>query len=81
MAVIEDTEHPYPRPLSGAKVERLPSALVPARTALNGRYVTLEPLMQRGMRVICSRRRMEARPRFTSGTICRGAPGNPKRSS
>ena len=42
MAVIE--EHPYPRPLSGAKVEHLPSALVPARTALIGRYVTLEPL-------------------------------------
>src|SRR6516165_10610272 len=44
MTVIEDTEHPYPRPLSGAKVEHLPSALVPARTALIGRYVTLEPL-------------------------------------
>ena len=44
MAVAEDTEHPYPRPLSGAKVERLPSALVPSRTALVGRYVTLEPL-------------------------------------
>jgi len=36
MTVIEDTEHPYPRPLSGAKVEHLPSALVPARTALIG---------------------------------------------
>src|SRR6516165_9667489 len=44
MTVIEDTERPYPRPLSGAKVEHLPSALVPARTALIGRYVTLEPL-------------------------------------
>jgi RimJ/RimL family protein N-acetyltransferase len=44
MTVIEDPEHPYPRPLSGAKVEHLPSALVPARTALIGRYVTLEPL-------------------------------------
>src|SRR4029453_18752290 len=39
-----DTEHPYPRLLSGAKVGRLPSALVPTRTALIGRYVTLEPL-------------------------------------
>ena len=44
MAEIEDTEHPYPRPLSGAKVGRLPSALVPARTTLVGRHVTLEPL-------------------------------------
>ena len=48
MAVAEDTEHPYPRPLSGAKVERLPSALVPSRTALVGRYVTLEPLNAAG---------------------------------
>ena len=44
MAEIEDTERPYPRPLSGAKVRHLPSALVPARTALIGRYVMLEPL-------------------------------------
>src|SRR6516165_4603708 len=44
MADIEDTERPYPRPLSGAKVRHLPSALVPARTALIGRYITLEPL-------------------------------------
>src|SRR6185369_12835290 len=44
MAETEDTEHPYHRPLSGAKVGRLPSALVPARTTLVGRYVTLEPL-------------------------------------
>ena len=41
---IENAERPYPRPLSGVKVRRLPSALVPARTALIGRYVTLEPL-------------------------------------
>lgn len=40
----EAYEHPYPRPLSGGKVEHLPSALLPARTALIGRYVTLEPL-------------------------------------
>ena len=39
-----NVERPYPRPLSGAKVGRLPSALVPTRTALVGRYVTLEPL-------------------------------------
>jgi hypothetical protein len=44
MAEIENVERPYPRPLSGAKVGHLPSALVPARTALVGRYVTLEPL-------------------------------------
>jgi RimJ/RimL family protein N-acetyltransferase len=44
MTKVENTENPYPRPVSGAKVERLPSALVPARTALIGRYVTLEPL-------------------------------------
>jgi RimJ/RimL family protein N-acetyltransferase len=37
-------ERPFQRPLSGAKVERLPSALVPARAALIGRLVTLEPL-------------------------------------
>jgi RimJ/RimL family protein N-acetyltransferase len=41
---IEVAEHPYPRPLSGAEPRRSPSALVPARTALTGRYVTLEPL-------------------------------------
>src|SRR5262249_13139409 len=41
---VEAYEHPYPRPLSGAKVEHLPSALVPARTSLIGRYVRLEPL-------------------------------------
>ena len=40
----EIAEHPYPRPLSGAKVGQPLSALVPARTALIGRYVTLEPL-------------------------------------
>ena len=37
-------ERPFHRPLSGAKVARLPSALVPARAALIGRLVTLEPL-------------------------------------
>ena len=44
MAEIENVERPYPRPLSGAKVGHLPSALLPARTALIGHYVTLEPL-------------------------------------
>jgi RimJ/RimL family protein N-acetyltransferase len=39
-----ESETPFPRPLSGAKVERLPSALVPARSALVGRRVVLEPL-------------------------------------
>src|SRR5262245_40544222 len=44
MSEIENAERPYPRPLSGAKVGRLPSALVTARTALVGRCVTLQPL-------------------------------------
>ena len=44
MAETGNAECPYPRPLSGAKVVHLPSALVPARTPLVGRYVTLEPL-------------------------------------
>jgi RimJ/RimL family protein N-acetyltransferase len=44
MAEIEKTEQPYPRPLSGAKVGDPPSAPEPARAALVGRYVTLEPL-------------------------------------
>jgi RimJ/RimL family protein N-acetyltransferase len=43
MAQIEH-ERPFQRPLSGAKVGRFPSAQVPARTALIGRLVTLEPL-------------------------------------
>jgi len=43
MANIE-YELPFQRPLSGANVERLPSALIPSRSALIGRVVTLEPL-------------------------------------
>jgi RimJ/RimL family protein N-acetyltransferase len=43
MAPMDD-ERAFPRPLSGAKVGRLPSAQVPARSALAGRFVTLEPL-------------------------------------
>lgn len=39
-----DHELPFERPLSGAEVRRLPSAQVPARSALVGRFVTLEPL-------------------------------------
>jgi len=39
-----ESEHPFPRPLSGAAVAGLPSALVPARTTIAGRLVTLEPL-------------------------------------
>ena len=44
MAETGNAECPYPRPLSDAEVVRLPSALVPARIPLVGRYVTLEPL-------------------------------------
>ena len=34
----------FPRPLSGAMVSRLPSALVPASRAFKGQYVELAPL-------------------------------------
>ena len=37
-------ETPFPRPLSEAKVSELPTGLIPARTALTGRYATLEPM-------------------------------------
>jgi hypothetical protein len=36
-------EQIHPRPLSGAKVEKLPSGLIPARTNIVGTHVTLEP--------------------------------------
>ena len=36
-------EIPYPRPLSGAPVESVPSALIPSRTPIKGRYVELVP--------------------------------------
>jgi len=36
-------EQIYPRPLSGAVVEHLPPALIPSRTPLIGKFVTLEP--------------------------------------
>jgi hypothetical protein len=81
MAEIEDPERPFPRPLSEAKVANLPSALVPARTALTGRSVSWNPLTRRGTRVICSRRRMETRPRFESETTCRWGLGTPRRRS
>ena len=34
-------EQPYPRPLSGATVEKLPSARIPSRAPLRGKYVEL----------------------------------------
>ena len=37
-------EDPFPRPVSGAAVTRLPSGRVPARTTLVGRHIRLEPL-------------------------------------
>ena len=36
-------EQPYPRPLSGHEVGQLPSALIPSRTPIQGRYVELVP--------------------------------------
>jgi len=36
-------EQIFPRPLSGEEVENLPSGLVPSRTPLKGKFVTLEP--------------------------------------
>lgn len=44
MGTDEKLELPYPRPLSGAAVARLPPALVPARSQLAGKLVCLEPL-------------------------------------
>ena len=40
----EESEPRYPRSLSGARVDPMPSGLVPARRALDGRHVRLEPL-------------------------------------
>lgn len=40
---MDINELPYPRPLSGAPVTELPSALVPSRTTITGRYVELIP--------------------------------------
>jgi RimJ/RimL family protein N-acetyltransferase len=38
------SELPFPRTVTGAIVEKLPSAMVPARSTIAGRYVQLEPL-------------------------------------
>ena len=38
------SEVPFARIITGAKVERLPSAMIPARSAVTGRYIQLEPL-------------------------------------
>ena len=38
------SELPFSRTVTGAKVERVPSAMVPARAPIVGRYVRLEPL-------------------------------------
>jgi RimJ/RimL family protein N-acetyltransferase len=40
----EELEAPFPRPLSGAALDRPPSGMVPARQPLEGKVVTLEPL-------------------------------------
>lgn len=40
----EASERRFPRPLSGANVDPLPSGLVPARSVLEGRHVRLEPM-------------------------------------
>ncbi|ABD56016.1 GNAT family N-acetyltransferase [Jannaschia sp. CCS1] len=39
-----DHETPFPRPLSGARLDHVPPALLPPRTALEGRDVVLEPM-------------------------------------
>ncbi len=44
MVTDQTLEQPFPRPLSGAVVETLPSALAPARTVLEGHHVRLEPM-------------------------------------
>jgi RimJ/RimL family protein N-acetyltransferase len=40
----DDLETAYPRQLSGAAVKNLPSGLVPARSAIEGKAIRLEPL-------------------------------------
>ena len=39
-----DREEIYRRPVSGNKVERLPTGLVPARSPIEGKSVRIEPL-------------------------------------
>lgn len=41
MTERESIENPYPRPLSGEQVDRLPSARIPSRAPLKGKYVEL----------------------------------------
>jgi RimJ/RimL family protein N-acetyltransferase len=41
MSAKQSLEQPYPRPLSGAPVEQLPSARIPSRAPLRGKYVEL----------------------------------------
>ncbi len=43
MTQDSNLERPYPRPLSGAPVDKLPPGLVPARIALVGKQVELVP--------------------------------------
>ncbi len=43
MSLRDNAEVVFPRPLSGEPVTRLPSALVPERTVISGRFVDLEP--------------------------------------
>ena|GEM_PF-3025891 len=40
---ISKLEQPYARALSGADITNPPPALIPPRTPLVGRYITLEP--------------------------------------
>jgi RimJ/RimL family protein N-acetyltransferase len=40
----QDLEQPFPRPLSEARLKTEPSGLVPSRSPLKGRFITLEPL-------------------------------------
>lgn len=42
--MADELEIPYPRALSGAKLTRLPSGLMPTREALAGKTVTLEAI-------------------------------------
>jgi hypothetical protein len=43
MSEEQPLEQAFPRPLSGAAVEQLPSARIPARAPLRGQYVELVP--------------------------------------
>ncbi len=42
--MTNNNEQIFPRPLFGEKVENLPSSLVPARSNLEGKHITLEPI-------------------------------------